>query len=105
MEIQFGRLFDSISPSAFGPPQCPGVYAVCVKNCLSSKERIIYIGSAQNIFKRVMKLQHPYRLAFSRFNDKYVYTKSIETEDYARLEKELIKIYRPLLNKAHKNNG
>lgn len=102
-----GRLFASVEVQPFGPSSKPGVYAVCVKNGYGKKytERIIYIGSAKNIKSRVLSTAHVYRLCHDRYSDKVVYLKEIETEDYISLEKSLIKIYRPLLNKQYKNNG
>lgn len=104
-----GRLFDFADTSPFGLPDTEGVYAVCVNhykefNKPKPRERILYIGSSKNMQKRVMNnSNHPYRICYDRFDDFLVYTKSIETEDYVELEKYLIKVYKPLLNKNHKN--
>ena len=101
------RLFDKVDTNMFGLPECAGVYAVCVcipysHNQKRNPERIIYIGSSSNMRKRVMSNRHPYRLAFSRFDDLCVYTKSIITDNYSILEKQLIYTYKPLLNKSGK---
>lgn len=100
------RLFDSKQHSHPGMPSCAGVYAVCVAYFDKKlKERIVYIGSSGNIFKRVMNPNHPYRLCFDRFEEYMVYIKHIKTESFRELEKELIATYKPLLNKQHKKSG
>jgi len=99
------KLFASIEVQPFGPTSKSGVYAVCVKNGYGKNhsERIIYIGSSKNIKSRVLSANHVYRLCYDRFLDKVVYLKEIESEDYIKLEKELICSYKPLLNKKCKN--
>jgi hypothetical protein len=100
------RLFDNVDPNIFGPSKAPGVYAVCVKNGYGKKypERIIYIGSSQDIHKRLLSPNHVYKKCYQKFDvDRPVYTKEILTENYKELEKELIRVYRPLLNKQHKD--
>ena len=102
------RLFDYAEASPFGLPNTAGVYAVCVNHHKESgkpksKERILYIGSSKNMRKRVMNNhEHPYRVCYDRLDNFLVYTKSIETEDYVELENNLIKVYKPLLNKNGK---
>lgn len=103
------RLFDLLETSPFGLSNKSGVYAVCVSaykeyNKEKPKERILYIGSSKNMRKRVCDdMSHPYRICLNRFDNLLVYTKSIETNDYKDLEQRLINIYKPLLNKNHKN--
>lgn len=100
------RLFDNEDTNIFGPPPVAGVYAVCVRhNDRKHKERIVYIGSSKNVSKRLKNQSHPYLLCFHRFPRMLVYTKTIETEDFMELEKELIRVYKPLLNRQHKKNG
>lgn len=96
-------LFENAEISEFGPPSEPGVYAVCVKDTVKSPEKIVYIGSSGNIAKRVLNLQHWYRILLSKVPNKFIYLKFIVTLDYAVLEKRLIAVYKPLLNVQHKN--
>ena len=95
-------LFDQEEASLFGPPRRPGVYAVCMKDKPKSEEQILYIGSSYNVFKRVMNPNHPYRVCFAEMEGKFIYTKTILTDDYVELEKRLIKIYQPQMNKQYK---
>jgi len=97
--------FTNVDTSIFGPPKLPGIYAICVTSHIYAKERILYIGSSNNIFKRIMAASHPYRILYDRFSDFLVYTKCFECDDYEFIEKKLIQAYKPLLNKTHKNNG
>lgn len=97
------KFIAQLESSIFGPPRKPGVYAVCVKAHPRAAERVLYIGSSQDIFSRVMSLTHPYRVLFDRYDDYLVYTKCHETDDYLELEKKLIRAYKPLLNTQHKN--
>lgn len=97
------RLFDLEDTNIFGPPPCAGVYAVCISHPDRKSERILYIGSSKNVYKRLSNQEHPYLKCFHRFPDFLVYTKTIETDDYEHLEKKLIRTYRPILNKNGKN--
>lgn len=99
------KFFTQVDTSVFGPPPFPGVYAICVLSHIRAKERILYIGSSQNIYKRIMAMTHPYRILYNRFNELLVYTRCFECGDYEFVEKKLIQAYRPLLNKTHKGNG
>lgn len=98
------RLFKNVEVDPFGPPKSPGVYAVCKSIHGIFKEKILYIGSAQNIFIRVMSLKHHYRILLDKSSYPIlIYVKSIETEDYKSLEKVLIRLYKPKLNTHHTN--
>lgn len=93
--------------SDIGPTRNPGVYAVIVLNNSYAEKRfnprILYIGSSKNIQRRVIQPNHPYRLLFDKMHkDSIVCIGSIETEDYLPLEIELIRKYKPLLNKQNK---
>lgn len=100
--------FEKIEPSPFGPPSTSGIYAVCLMNkgdklLPIGRERIVYVGSAKNIKKRLSDPSHPYNICLSRFSGIYVYTKHFECSDYLSVERSLIQTYRPLLNKNLKN--
>lgn len=102
--VEIFRPFDVVEVSEFGPPNEPGVYAVCVRDSIKAPEKILYIGSSRNIRKRVMSPNHWYIIFLTRLPNRLVYTKSITTIDYVNLEKELIALYRPLFNCQH-NSG
>ncbi len=103
MEFFSERLFDSVELDWFGTSNEPGVYAVCVKKDYSSDspEKIIYIGSSGNIKKRVSHTTHPYVIYFKRYPHRPLYVKEILTTDYINLERQLISVYKPLLNKQN----
>lgn len=84
-------------PCPFGPPHESGVYGVFETCYLTNETTLHYIGSSKNINSRVLRRRHHYWILFQ---DKEVYTRSIVTEDYIELEKELIRKYKPLLNKV-----
>lgn len=94
--------------SEFGTPQSCGVYAViATRNPMTNngnlgKPRVLYIGSAVNMNRRVSGQAHPYKKLYNRLKDFFVCVGFIETKDYINKEIELIKKYRPLLNKQHK---
>lgn len=94
--------FDEPCPG--GPPKCAGVYAVLARNWpgTSGEEHIVYIGSAANVYKRVMNPNHIYRRLYSHVNGCLVYTRTFRTEDYREWEKAAIRQFRPLLNIQHK---
>jgi hypothetical protein len=103
-EIQgYVHEFSNLSTCALGPPPWCGVYGVFVFHPTSKRERLIYIGSSGNVKKRVMAATHPYRLAYDRFNNLYVYTKTLETDNYIEVEKSLIRHFKPILNRTYKN--
>jgi len=89
--------FEEASP--FGPSNNSGVYGVFITTKI--KTRCVYIGSSQNIQKRVNRDQHLYRKIYDKFSnyETHVYTRQIICNDYSLKEKELIRKYKPLLNK------
>jgi hypothetical protein len=95
--------FKEIEASPFGPPSSPGVYGVFVHDPRNRNERLIYIGSSKDVRKRVLNSNHIYLRAFRRFQNLYVITKTLDTEDYARIEKVLIKHFRPMFNITYRN--
>lgn len=92
--------FDS---SPFGPPDSPGVYAVCISSTdFAKKDLVMYIGSSTCISKRVLNVNHIYRRLYSRLNNYYVVTKCLVCDDYLSLEKHLIRKYKPRFNRNGK---
>lgn len=92
--------------SCLGPLQGPGVYAICVVKdtyypAQGKEMRVVYIGSAKNIKRRVLHPSHPYRRLYSILKSYWVTCFWVETKDYLALEKALIKKYRPRLNIVH----
>lgn len=96
MEDNFSE-FDDISP--FGPSNQSGVYGVFITTTI--KTRCVYIGSSKNIQKRVTREDHIYRILYDRLNkyDVSIYTRQISCIDFINKERELIRKYKPLLNK------
>lgn len=95
------------SEADFCKPNSAGVYLVCVRKRdeflnYVGREKILYVGSSQNIAKRLNNRNHPYLKAYQRFDDISVYTRSYLTDNYKELELLLIKKLRPILNKQGK---
>lgn len=93
------RINWDLSPT--GLPPSSGVYGIFSRTINNDgtrgAEHLLYIGASRNMRKRVYNNHH----VFDRANNKFpVYAKYIETSDYWRLEKELIKSLNPMLNKV-----
>jgi excinuclease UvrABC nuclease subunit len=88
--------------SLFGPPEYSGVYGVFEMEEKTNIIIIHYIGSSHNIRKRLSNNTHPYRKLFEIKN--CVFTRSFKCDDYVTKEVEMIKKYRPILNKDHNQN-
>lgn len=107
------RVFDNMSLdiSAFAPNR-PGVYAVYLVRDVSHPnlhQRLIYIGSSKNLKKRLQCPRHPYGNSLIRkrigLTAYYVFCKFIECQNFKEMERELIRVYKPFLNKTLKGNG
>lgn len=72
-----------------------GVYCVCSKG-KNNKTIIHYIGSSKNIGKRILSMQHPYRILCN--NGIRCFIKYKETSDYLELERDLIYKIKPPMN-------
>jgi excinuclease UvrABC nuclease subunit len=90
-------------PSPFGPPNYSGVYGVFELNLETKNIILHYIGSSKNIQKRVLIKTHPYIILFQEKD--LVFTRSFQCDDYIKKEIELIKKYKPRLNKLHNYYG
>ena len=84
-----------------GIPNKCGVYIIYCIDLENLTFNIFYIGSAKNISKRLSTLNHPI--------SKYIKNPSISyridiilCENYKNIEKTLIKLFQPQLNKMHK---
>lgn len=82
------------SPSGFGPESSPGVYGLFIERM--GVLILIYIGSAKNIKKRILKGNHLYLKLWSQSEP--VVLRTILTEDYQNIESKLIKKYNPAFN-------
>jgi len=82
-----------------GSPFNPGVYIVCACNMPYEKgeRHILYIGSSNNICKRVNNPNHPYKKAYNRLNG-LVFISYYETESFIEIEKMLIEKHQPIMN-------
>lgn len=97
------KLPKEFESSLFGISDKSGVYVICVRSMYNNTkpERILYIGSAKNMRKRVIRRNHLYIQLYNRFDNFLVYVKFFETENYKELEKQMIYEFTPVLNKVH----
>lgn len=91
-------------------PKAAGVYAVSCASLMLRGEQyvpayqhVMYIGSAQNIAKRVSNPSHWYNVINERYQSMgtAVWLDVLLTEEFRYVEKCLIKEIRPLLNIQH----
>lgn len=85
-------------PCPFGPLSLPGVYGIFEYD-ENYTATILYVGASKNIQKRVLSSNHHYIKLYR--SGRNVCTRSIATDNYMELEKELIKKYKPELNIIH----
>lgn len=94
---------NTYDPKFKEPPKTAGVYVIYAKrigvgieHLITGKDECVYVGSSKNLFERYDK--HPVR------NKKgfvcYVFY-WLEEPNYYEVEKTMIKILRPALNKQH----
>ena len=84
----------------FEPYQLPGLYAIYMENIITERYRLIYIGTATNLERRLnknhdifsRKIKIPYQLILKL---KYI------KENRLKTEKKLIKRLKPILNKTY----
>lgn len=107
------RVFDSLELeiSVFAPEK-PGVYAVYFLYGMGQdpkNARLVYIGSSKNIKKRIQSTTHPYGQILIRkkrgLSKLSVFCKYIECDDFKEVERILISLYKPILNKTLKGHG
>jgi hypothetical protein len=77
-----------------------GVYMVCVLNCHTKTEHVLYIGSSNDVHQRTHSHKHPFMIVLNRLSDYYtpVYLRCFKTDHYFNLERYLIQELRPKLN-------
>lgn len=86
----------------FGPPSCPGIYAVVVRNFSFGSEHVLYVGSAANIRERVRGHLHPYGVVYERLGSAYIVgLRFLVCDNYREREREAIRSLRPVLNIHH----
>lgn len=89
--------------SCAGPPSQPGVYAVCVMRydvyMMRRELMVVYIGSSENIAKRVLNTNHYYRRLFSLLKSYLVTVLFYECSNFLEEEQSLIKKYHPRFNR------
>ena len=81
------------------PPKAPGVYAITRPDPESGNpvKEVLYIGMSKNLYSRTKG--HPiFAIAKKKFG--YIRMHFLETPQFIKLEKELIKKYQPLYNKT-----
>jgi excinuclease UvrABC nuclease subunit len=89
------------SPYCSDPPNQPGVYIIYLINYILGRRRLVYIGSAKNLRKRLNRHTH----GILKRNHIHPYLPIVfakETDTYLSLEKRLIKKLKPILNKNFK---
>lgn len=87
--------------SEFGPPEGKGVYAICVMKMVYNEpanQYVVYIGSSDNIRKRLMSSKHPYRRLYNILKNYNVSCFYYECDNHRETEIELIKQYNPRFN-------
>lgn len=77
-----------------------GVYAIFLQSSYLQRPRLMYIGSSKNIRNRVTKTNHWYMYLYKRCYQGVV-LKYIYCDNYLKIEKEMIKKHKPLLNKIY----
>jgi len=90
--------------SPFGWDKISGVYCICTGglNYITFKRdplKVWYVGSAKDIGKRLTNSNHPYILLQEKGFVPFV--RYIETLDYVKLEKRIISLLNPPMNKQH----
>lgn len=89
-------------PSSFGPTRSSGVYAICVFDPFDVHNktiRVVYIGSAKNINKRVLNPMHIYRRLNNILKSLWTTCLYFECDNYVEVEKYLIRKYKPRFNR------
>lgn len=76
-----------------------GVYCVCTR-LPDKKIKVWYVGSAKVIATRLTDPEHPLRVLRSKGFEPYL--RCYETEDYRKIEKRLISLLNPPMNKQHR---
>ena len=93
---------DGFLISPCGPTTGKGVYAICVMESYKQSPKldlVVYIGSSNNIQKRIMKPSHVYRRLVNLLKNYWVYTFYLECDNHVAREKELIRKYQPRFNR------
>ena len=98
--------------SGIGRPEYSGVYAVCMMitterdadgRSLSRDHYVLYVGSSNNIKRRISNPSHPFHAARSEWGalGYIVYLRSFPCDNYKEREKQAIKLFRPPMNIQH----
>lgn len=91
---------DSIwNTSPFGWDKIKGVYCVCTCDDDYNNLKVWYVGSSGNIGKRLYNRNHPYYVLFSQ--GLWPFIKFAEVSNYKELEKRIISLLSPPMNKQH----
>jgi len=78
-----------------------GVYCVCTKiNNDLSQRRVWYVGSAKCISTRFTDPKHPYRILKEKGLEPFI--RAYKTDEYRKLEKRIISLLNPPMNKQHR---
>ena len=90
--------------SYFGWHGVRGVYCVCTgglnyETLEIEKLKVWYVGSSGNVGTRLNNLKHPYRILWGKGFQPFI--RYAETEDYKKLEKRIISLLSPPMNKQY----
>jgi len=83
----------------FITPMYPGCYAIYLHNMVTDRWRLIYIGTASNLFNRLCN-HNIYNRKFKFPYETMVKVKVVNGGRF-KLEKKLIKRLKPILNKTY----
>lgn len=93
------------SSAGLGLPSCSGIY-ICIEiDKIIEVASVIYVGSSKNIAKRIYTTKHKLtEHIFKHRNEEISYTfVYFLTDEYIKLEKQLIFYLNPILNTKGKN--
>ncbi len=76
-----------------------GVYCVCTSDDNHNNLKVWYVGSSHNIGKRLYNINHPYMILFKQ--GLWPFIKFTEVPNYKELEKRIISLLSPPMNKHH----
>lgn len=93
-------------PDFAGTPSDAGVYLVCLENSVRYGgvrcERVMYVGSSNNIKKRMADPTHPLNVLREQYPwPDAVYLRMYICDDYLEREVQFIKLFRPPMNIQH----
>lgn len=71
-----------------------------LNNPKGSIDNVVYIGSSNDIRKRILNPTHVYRRLLNILKNYWVYTYFLECDNHIQFERELIRKYKPQFNRT-----